>query len=995
MNYTRIAVLAVLALLLLGAGSVAAQPVEEINKRFGGSDADRAYSVVQTDDGGYAIAGETQSFGGSDRDAWLIKTDANGNEQWSKTFGGSAIDDARSVVQTSDGGYALAGRTASFGSESNDAWLIKTDANGNKQWDKTFGGSDFDLAEGMIQASDGGFVLAGRFGSGSFSQQGSWLIKTDSNGNVEFDKTYDGTRAYSVTERPGGFAFAGRELSEASLVKVDSNGNEVFRKTFNASYREDIFESIERTSDGGFALGGSVKAFTPERDAWLIKTDANGNEEINETFGGAGDDMGFSVTQTSDDGFALAGRDSNQALLVKTDSNGNIEFEETFSGANTANSVVQTSDDGFAVAGLSLSNGFDAWLLKLSESDPCIDDDGDGLCNSWETNGIDVNNDGTTDLDLPSMGADPDHKDMFIELDYMDCSVPASSCSGHDHQPDQNAINRVEQAFDDAPVSNPDGDNGINLHVTVDESVRELEHIEFSSSVPNSVTPDGTFDELKFGSPTNRCGTGSSDGHFGTESERSSPNCPNIIEARDRVFHYGIYGHSHSHQPGSSGFGEIHGNDFVVTLRSPEYENRAQYLANFWGTSFNEEWDTLEAGTLMHEFGHNLGLRHSGDTDQPNFEPNYLSVMNYQFQWNNGGKAESISSITDDTPVRTQRPLDYSRENLQSLNENDLDETVGIQGASSMYLRTRYWLSGTPYVAPSSGGIDWDNTDSGSLGTASVDINRNDIPSDELTGHDDWENILYNFRNSANFGLGARQNVTTDEQTDDDYLNGGLGSTDEDGDGISNPNDNCVLVPNPGQDDSNNDGAGDACSPTAIQTTLLDTDGDDLEDQVQVDVTVSNAESGQATVELIESEFGVSVTSSSANLSSPPTGVSIKTEQDPDGDGDDEAVQYTSVGTVNGTYTVVADLSDQSNGENGTVEVTLPGGITASATYTIGAATGPLSPDNPFGDSNNDPISRQEVISKVVEWNLNGEIDGVSYTRQEIIGYVVEWNLAT
>ena len=164
------------------------------NKTYGGMADDEAYSVVQTVDGGYAIVGHTYSFGVGNGDFWLVKTDANGNAQWSKTYGGVNYDHAHSVIQTDDGGYAIAGYTYSYGygvPASPDLWLVKIDANGNMEWNKTYGGTRQDFSDGgLVETSDGGYALAGftySFGGGASD---FWLVKTDSSGNQQWSKTY-------------------------------------------------------------------------------------------------------------------------------------------------------------------------------------------------------------------------------------------------------------------------------------------------------------------------------------------------------------------------------------------------------------------------------------------------------------------------------------------------------------------------------------------------------------------------------------------------------------------------------------------------------------------------------------------------------------------------------------------------------------------------------------------------------------------------------------
>ncbi|MDH5686018.1 MAG: hypothetical protein OEY73_05765, partial [Hadesarchaea archaeon] len=169
--------------------------------------------IVQTSDGGYALAGSTESYGAGGFDFWLVKTDSSGNEEWSKTFGGENDDWAYSVVQTSDGGYVLAGSTMSYGAGGEDFWLVKTDSSGNEEWSKTFGGVNRDWARSVIQTSDGGYALAG-----------GWLLKTDSSGNEEWSKTFGGANggtAWSIVQTSdGGYALAGGSGANFWLVKL-------------------------------------------------------------------------------------------------------------------------------------------------------------------------------------------------------------------------------------------------------------------------------------------------------------------------------------------------------------------------------------------------------------------------------------------------------------------------------------------------------------------------------------------------------------------------------------------------------------------------------------------------------------------------------------------------------------------------------------------------------------------------------------------------------
>ncbi|MFC2170565.1 hypothetical protein ACFLQJ_01145, partial [Calditrichota bacterium] len=163
---------------------------EEWNQTFGGGYSDRGNSVQQTSDGGFIIAGDT--FGSGNSDVWLIKTNNQGNEEWSRTFGGNGDDRGFSVQQTYDGGFIIAGETESYGAGNYDAWLIKTDESGHEQWNHTFGGINSDNGVSVQQTSDGGFVIVGDTWSIGAGSSDIWLIKTSNQGYEDWNKTFGG-----------------------------------------------------------------------------------------------------------------------------------------------------------------------------------------------------------------------------------------------------------------------------------------------------------------------------------------------------------------------------------------------------------------------------------------------------------------------------------------------------------------------------------------------------------------------------------------------------------------------------------------------------------------------------------------------------------------------------------------------------------------------------------------------------------------------------------
>ena len=252
---------------------------------FGGTSEDYGYSVQQTTDGGYVIAGSTSSFGAGESDVYLIKTDANGNSVWSKTFGGDSSDYGYSVQQTSDGGYIIAGYTESFGARYGDVYLIKTDGNGNLLWQKKFDGICIDYGRSVQQTSDGGYIIAGY----------------------------------------GGYA---NGYYDVYLIKTDANGNSAWTKTFGRS-DWDYGYSVQQTTDGGYIIAGSTYSYGAGSDVYLIKTDASGNQTWYKTYGGSNYDGGYSVQQTSDGGYIIAGytgsfgAGNSDVYLIKTDANGN------------------------------------------------------------------------------------------------------------------------------------------------------------------------------------------------------------------------------------------------------------------------------------------------------------------------------------------------------------------------------------------------------------------------------------------------------------------------------------------------------------------------------------------------------------------------------------------------------------------------------------------------------------------------------------------------
>ncbi|WP_294274684.1 T9SS C-terminal target domain-containing protein [uncultured Chryseobacterium sp.] len=370
--------------LLLGLSCLTAQipgmPVGTLKERmvrnvFGGTADDKSYSVTHTADGGYAVAGSTESNNGDvsgnhgNNDVWIVKFKKTGDVEWKKTYGGSGKDEARAIIQTADGGYAVAGYTTSSNSgniSSNhgglDVWVVKLDPAGAIEWQKTYGGSGTDEAKSIIQNTDGSYVLAGYTQSNDGDVSGNhgntdfWVVKLSGSGNIEWQKAQGGTN-------------------------------------------EDVARSVISTPDGGYVVAGytysndgNVSGNHGNYDLWVVKFSGTGALEWQKPLGGTDDDGATSIAVASDGGYVVAGytystdgdvtgnHGNYDIWVVKLSGTGVIEWKKTLGGSidEYPNAVIRTSDGGYAMAGytassnsgdVSLNHGnYDVWLVKLDET---------------------------------------------------------------------------------------------------------------------------------------------------------------------------------------------------------------------------------------------------------------------------------------------------------------------------------------------------------------------------------------------------------------------------------------------------------------------------------------------------------------------------------------------------------------------------------------------------------------------------------------------------
>jgi hypothetical protein len=368
-NYKKHFSPGIIFVILLSMSNIYSQVDTLWTKTFGGDSYDLGYSVQQTLDEGYIITGYTSSFGAGNYDIWLIKTDAGGDTTWTKTFGGIFTDMGQAVQQTNDEGYIITGYTSSSGAGSFDALLIKTDSAGDTLWTKRLGSSGDDYAYSVQQTVDQGYIVTGITSSFGANNYDLWLVKIDASGDTLWTKMFGGSgieAGYSVQQTADeGFIICGSTDSFGNgpqdlwLIKTDAAGDTVWTKTLGG----DAFESgntVRQTADNGYIICGCTDSFgAGDFDAWLIKTDANGDTLWTQTFGGSYADLGNSVRQTTDWGYVicgitdLSGYNERDIWLIKTDSSGDALWTKTFcqSGDDQGFDIQQTSDQGYIITG--------------------------------------------------------------------------------------------------------------------------------------------------------------------------------------------------------------------------------------------------------------------------------------------------------------------------------------------------------------------------------------------------------------------------------------------------------------------------------------------------------------------------------------------------------------------------------------------------------------------------------------------------------------------
>jgi len=358
-------------------------------KTIGGTNHEQANCIIQTTDGGYAIAGYTFSYATGYEDMYIVKCSGGGMIQWTKTIGGANTDVARSIIQTADGGFTIAGDTYDYGSTTADWLIVKIDAGGSIQWLRTINRAAYDYACSIVQTNDGGFAISGISATGGVFSSDMLIVKLNSAGNFQWSKTYGGSHdepAYCIIQTTDrGLAIAGYSNSFGpynvfNIIKTDSAGNIQWNRLIGESGTGSHIYSMIQISDGSFVLAGE---FTPtgtgNYDMYVVKLSSSGAIQWTRTVVGTGYDMANSIIQTTDGGFVLGGYTNsygaggNDMYIVKLNSSGSLLWSKTVGGTGDeqAISLINSADGGFTAAGYTTSfgnGGKDIFVVKFDPS---------------------------------------------------------------------------------------------------------------------------------------------------------------------------------------------------------------------------------------------------------------------------------------------------------------------------------------------------------------------------------------------------------------------------------------------------------------------------------------------------------------------------------------------------------------------------------------------------------------------------------------------------
>jgi len=358
-------------------------------KHYGGTGNDGAASIQQTSDGGYIVAGSTQSYTYGNADFAIYRLNSSGNKVWYKHYGGTGTDNGYSIQQTSDGGYIVAGNTQSFTHGNNDIAIYKLSSSGNKTWFKHYGGTNNDFSRSIQQTSDGGYIVAGYTYSYAYGAADFAIYKLNSSGNKTWFKHYGGTgfdAALSIQQTSdGGYIVAGYSSSytygdsDFAIYKLNSSGNKVWFKHYGGSNRDRSY-SIQQTSDGGYIMAGYTGSYTNgDWDLAIYKLNSSGNKIWFKHYGGTQADEAYFIRQTSDGSYIVTGQTVSYShggydfAIYKLNSSGSKVWFKHYGGTSNdgADSIQQTSSGDYIVGGYTNTythGSYDFAIYKLDSN---------------------------------------------------------------------------------------------------------------------------------------------------------------------------------------------------------------------------------------------------------------------------------------------------------------------------------------------------------------------------------------------------------------------------------------------------------------------------------------------------------------------------------------------------------------------------------------------------------------------------------------------------
>jgi hypothetical protein len=345
----------------------------EWSRSFGGFARDVGHTVIECYEGGIAVVGSTHTYGKGSSDLWLLRTNRTGHPIWNQSYGGTEWDECFDLVECNDGGFAIAGETLSFGNGNADVILVKTDILGNEQWMMTFGGPNDDKGSSIVKCGDGGYAISATTHSFGVGSSDMWLIRTDRHGQLVWSKTFGGLYediANSVVLcRDGGFLLVGRtkissfDPGTLFMVRLDQTGNQIWNRSYiGISHFGEGWSAVE-CSDGGFGVIGSmnVAGESDFDDIWFLRFDSIGAIQWERKHGGTGISIplgGYSVRECDDGGFVMAGKfgyqsSPNDIWLCRTDAEGDVLWSVNYEGMHSGSGFLleDCSDGGYIITG--------------------------------------------------------------------------------------------------------------------------------------------------------------------------------------------------------------------------------------------------------------------------------------------------------------------------------------------------------------------------------------------------------------------------------------------------------------------------------------------------------------------------------------------------------------------------------------------------------------------------------------------------------------------